>query len=106
MYYSLSSRRHGNARARIPAIKSGGSFGHSYGWDDLDLGHGFHQTRQGERFTISEAARRKVLDRLLDLNHERHAAEVAAGLFDQKKPKSRRSRKGKEEDAPANGSLF
>ncbi|MGA9624201.1 MAG: type IIL restriction-modification enzyme MmeI, partial [Bryobacteraceae bacterium] len=78
----------------------------AYCWDDLDLGHGFHQTRQGERFTISDAARRTILDRLLQLNHERHAAEVAAGLFDEKKPKSRRSRKGREKDAPANGSLF
>jgi hypothetical protein len=76
----------------------------AYGWDDLGLGHGFHQTRQGERFTISEVARRKVLDLLLKLNHERHAVEVAAGLFEQKKPKSPRTRKGK--DALANGSLF
>lgn len=77
----------------------------AYDWDDLDLGHGFHQTRQGERFTISEAARRIVLDRLLKLNHERHAAEVAAGLFDKKQPKSPRARK-KEDGAAVNGELF
>ncbi len=51
----------------------------AYGWDDLDLGHGFHATKQGTRYTISDAARRTVLDRLLLLNHVRHAAEVAAG---------------------------
>ena len=28
----------------------------AYGWDDFDLGHGFHETKQGIRFTISEAA--------------------------------------------------
>ncbi|MER1969160.1 hypothetical protein [Castellaniella sp. GW247-6E4] len=50
----------------------------SYGWHDLDLGHGFHETKQGIRFTISEAARREVLDRLLALNHQRHAEEAAA----------------------------
>jgi hypothetical protein len=54
----------------------------AYGWDDLDLAHGFHQTAQGVRFTTSEAARREVLDRLLRLNHERYAEEVARGLHD------------------------
>jgi hypothetical protein len=58
----------------------------AYGWTDLDLGHGFHETRQGIRFTMSEAARREVLDRLLALNHERHAAEIAAA------PEPRRKR--------------
>lgn len=54
----------------------------AYGWGDLDLGHGFHQTKQGLRYTISEAARRTVLDRLLALNHQRYAEEVAEGLHD------------------------
>jgi len=49
-----------------------------YGWTDLDLGHGFHETKQGIRYTISEAARRMILDRLLALNHERYAAEQSA----------------------------
>ena len=52
----------------------------AYGWDDMDLGHGFQETKQGVRLTISEAARREVLARLLALNHERHAAEVKVGL--------------------------
>jgi hypothetical protein len=34
------------------------------------------------RRTISEAARRTVLDRLLALNHERYAEEVRQGLHD------------------------
>jgi hypothetical protein len=57
----------------------------AYGWDDLDLGHGFHETKQGTRFTISEPARREVLARLLKLNHERYAEEVAQGLHDKKR---------------------
>jgi hypothetical protein len=65
----------------------------AYGWNDLDLGHGFHPTKQGERYTISESARRTVLDRLLALNHQRYAEEVAAGLHDKKKPKSGKSKK-------------
>jgi hypothetical protein len=57
----------------------------AYGWTDLDLGHSFHQTKQGLRYTISEAARREVLGRLLKLNHERYAEEVAKGLHEKKK---------------------
>jgi len=54
----------------------------AYGWDDLDLGHGFHHTKQGLRFTVSEEARQKLLQRLLKLNHERYAEEVARGVHD------------------------
>lgn len=61
----------------------------AYGWSDLALGHGFHETKQGVRYTISEAARRAVLDRLLALNHQRYAGEVRAGLHDSGKPKAR-----------------
>jgi len=46
----------------------------AYGWSDLELGHSFHETKQGLRYTISEGARRTILDRLLQLNQERHAA--------------------------------
>lgn len=59
----------------------------AYGWQDLELGHGFHTTKQGVRYTIAEAARREVLARLLKLNHARYAAEVAAGLHDKGKKK-------------------
>jgi len=68
----------------------------AYGWQDLPLNHGFHDTKQGLRYTLSEAARREVLDRLLELNHQRYAEEVAAGLHDKKakktaaKPRSRK----------------
>lgn len=58
------------------------------GWDDIDLGHDFHDTPQGVRFTISPEARKEVLRRLLKLNHERYAEEVAAGLHDKKGKKS------------------
>jgi len=61
----------------------------TYGWDDLKLEHGFHETKQGLRYTISEAARREVLDRLLLLNHQRHEEEVKAGLFEKKGAKGK-----------------
>jgi hypothetical protein len=35
-------------------------------WREIELGHGFHETRQGVRFTISPQARIDVLDKLLD----------------------------------------
>ena len=57
----------------------------AYGWTDLDLGHAFHETKQGVRYTISEPARREVLSRLLTLNHERYAEEVRQGLHEKKK---------------------
>jgi hypothetical protein len=72
----------------------------AYGWQDLDLGHDFHLTKQGIRFTISETARREVLDRLLELNHQRYAEEVAQGLHDKKK-----SKKGKDKATPDQGQL-
>src|SRR5260370_41447664 len=56
----------------------------AYSWDDLKLEHGFHETKQGLRYTISEAAQREVLDRLLLLNHQRHEEEVKAGLTEKK----------------------
>jgi hypothetical protein len=60
----------------------------AYDWTDLDLSHGFYMTKQGRRFTISESAHQIVLDRLLKLNHERHAAElVVAHSNAGKKPK-------------------
>jgi hypothetical protein len=61
----------------------------AYGWSDLKLQHGFHDTKQGLRYTISEAARREVLDRLLRLNHERYAEEVRQGLHDKKGGKAK-----------------
>lgn len=78
----------------------------AYGWSDLDLGHGFHETKQGIRYTISETARRTVLDRLLTLNHQRYEEEVKAGLHDRRKHASsvmkgsvRESRRGHKQKA-------
>lgn len=82
----------------------------AYGWDDLDLGHGFHETAQGVRFTISDAARREVLTRLLRLNHARYAEEVAAGLHEKqgkgKRGKGKGARSGKKRPDPKQASLF
>lgn len=81
------------ARLRELHIEMDQTVAAAYGWSDLDLGHGFHVTKHGERFTISDTARRNVLDRLLALNHERYAEEVAAGIHDKKKGKGGNSPK-------------
>ena len=47
----------------------------AYGWDDLILDHGFQDTRLGARYTIGEQTQIEILDRLLELNHQRHARE-------------------------------
>lgn len=70
----------------------------AYGWTNLDLDHGFHETKQGTRYTVSEAARREVLDRLLALNHERYAQEQAA-MSAEPRPK----RKGRKRTAAQSG---
>ncbi len=50
----------------------------AYGWSDLDPLH--------------PSARREILDRLLELNHERYAEEVRQGLHGKAKPKGGRRR--------------
>jgi len=65
----------------------------AYGWSDLDLNHHHWETPQGMRFTVSHEAKDELLDRLLELNHERYAAEFAAGLHDKKAKKAPVQRK-------------
>lgn len=52
----------------------------AYGWSDLEPDHCFYNTEQGVRFTMNPPVTAEVLDRLLELNQERYAVEVAAGL--------------------------
>jgi len=69
----------------------------AYGWHDLDLGHDFHEVEtlpenDRVRYTISPAARKEVLKRLLAKNHSR-AAEQTASIPE--KPKAKRGKKAK-----------
>ena len=72
----------------------------AYGWDNLPLDHGHHDTRQGVRWTVSPAARLELLDRLLELNHSRYAEEQAASTASP----VRRKRRGKSAAQPAEDS--
>ncbi|MCX7114043.1 MAG: restriction endonuclease [Proteobacteria bacterium] len=69
----------------------------AYGWQDLDLGHDFHEVEtlpenDRIRYTISPAARKEVLKRLLAENHRRAAEQAASAAT---KPKSTRGKKAK-----------
>lgn len=78
----------------------------AYGWQDLDLDHGYHETSQGVRYTISPGARTEVLDRLLELNHARYADEVARGLHGKKKVTKKPARGRGTKKAAGQPSLF
>lgn len=65
----------------------------AYGWDDLDLEHGFHEVpylpeNDRIRFTISETARVEVLWRLSELNRQRYEEEVAQEPHTDAKPRA------------------
>ncbi|MEG4874314.1 Eco57I restriction-modification methylase domain-containing protein [Microcoleus sp. CZ3-B4] len=77
----------------------------AYGWQDIDLGHDFHETKQGLRYTISETARREVLDRLLLLNHERYDEEDKQGLHDKGKKKGKSGGKNAKKQVSSEGQL-
>lgn len=68
----------------------------AYGWEDLDLTHGFHTYRKMTRWTVPPATRVEILDRLLEENHRRAAAEAAAATASGRSapggPGSRRTR--------------
>ena len=71
----------------------------AYGWEDLDLTHGFHTYRKMTRWTLSPATRVEILDRLLEENHRRAAAEAAAAAASGRSTGGPRSRRGRK---PAN----
>lgn len=62
----------------------------AYGWDDLDLAHGFHTYRKMTRWTVSPSARVEILDRLLEENHRRAALEAQAAQAAATRPRGRR----------------
>ena len=76
----------------------------AYGWQDLDLEHGFHDVEtlpenDRGRHTISPAARREVLKRLLAENHARTKSEAKNAL-------PRPSRGGRRRSADAGPNLL
>jgi hypothetical protein len=91
----------------------------AYGWaqDDakwgkaIQLRHDFYEVdylpeNDRVRFTIHPEARKEALKRLLQLNHERYAEEVAAGLHDKKKPTTKKKKGDEQGEAGGQGELF
>jgi hypothetical protein len=84
------------ARLRVLHVEMDQAVAAAYDWSDLDLGHVFHETKQGVRYTISESARLTVLDRLLALNHQRYEEEVKAGLHEKGAKKAKKAKRAEE----------
>lgn len=57
----------------------------AYGWSDLRLDHDFRGTGKDTRFTVSDPIRQELLDRLLELNHQRHDEEARTGSRPERK---------------------
>ncbi|MBT8224278.1 MAG: N-6 DNA methylase [Dactylosporangium sp.] len=70
----------------------------AYGWSDVPLKHGFHTYRQMTRWTVCPAARVEILDRLLEENLRRAAAEKLSGADG--KPKKSTTGRGRAKAAP------
>jgi len=83
----------------------------AYGWQDLPLEHDFYEVEtlpenDRVRYTISPAARKELLKRLLAENHRRAAAESAA-VAQTPASKSRPTKRGRRpKTKPASGDLF
>lgn len=75
----------------------------AYGWTDINLAHDFYEVEylpenDRIRYTISPAARREVLKRLLELNHQIHTQEMEAEKQSTPTTKPRKSKKQKGND--------
>lgn len=73
----------------------------AYGWEDLDLTHGFHTYRKMTRWTVPPATRVELLDRLLEENHCRAAAEAAAAAASGQSTGGSRSWRGRKSASSA-----
>jgi len=73
----------------------------AYGWEDLipKLDHGHHPVARETRFTVGPYAQRELVDRLLELNHQRYEEEVAQGLHE--KPGKKKAARPKKQNSPS-----
>jgi hypothetical protein len=75
----------------------------AYGWEDLDLEHGFYDLGRGPRFTVSPAARKEMLRRLLAENHRRYAEEQAELAANPNAAKPKKGKAKRKPEAPIGG---
>lgn len=57
----------------------------AYGWDDIELHHGFYTYQKVERWTVCPDARQEILDRLLEENHRRAMAQTESRVLGKSK---------------------
>jgi hypothetical protein len=79
----------------------------AYGWGDIALRHDFYEVdylpeNDRVRYTIHPDARREVLKRLLELNHQIYAEEVAQGLHEKGKGKKKATEASNDEEERVN----
>lgn len=101
VHHLLHARDDAGAKLRDAQVALDQLVTAAYCWDDLALRHDYYETKQGRRFTISEATRTEILSRLLKLNHERYAEEQKQGLHEASK--NRGVAKGTRPPKPPNG---
>lgn len=83
-------------RLRETIVKVDHKVANAYGWGDLVLDHGFHETGQGVRFTFSPQTRTEMLERMLELNRDRYEEQLTEGARHNKKITRRKSARSKE----------
>lgn len=64
-------------KLRLLQVSMDKAVAESYGWQDLDLNHGFVKGKQGIRFTISESTKQEIINRLLLINRNRSESSCA-----------------------------
>ena len=109
--FTLDAARTGIVELRRLHVELDTAVRDAYGWQDLPLEHDFYEVEtlpenDRVRYTISPAARKELLKRLLAENHRRAAAESATSISP--KTKSRRKSDGGQRSARGSGapSLF
>ena len=75
----------------------------AYGWADLDASRGFRTTDRGARYVPEGRAGQLIVERLLRLNQEEHAHEMASGVD---RNAEARGRRGAVETVGAQTSMF
>ena len=72
----------------------------AYGWNDVELNHGFHHYRNIEKWTVCPTARVEILDRLLQENYRRASMVADASRV------VPTARKGRAESDKFEGEMF
>lgn len=108
-FHDVSQTSSDVAMIRVRQIELDRAVAAAYEWTDLELLHGFHETKHGIRFTIGEAARRIVLTRLLALNQQYHQEEIRPPLYEKNARRGlgkRSSGKARAEENAPQGDLY